>query len=140
MQAALSAVLTHHFGPAKDAIVPFNLVITDLNDNYDNNTGMFICTLPGVYVVSTYLMSHPGSKINARIFVNTRPIAALWADDSKEAGFYPSSSIQAVTHLDFEDQLYVKLIDGGYGDSWVHANYNVFTVYLLYEDMFIGKK
>ncbi|KAK6167592.1 hypothetical protein SNE40_021581 [Patella caerulea] len=137
MQAALSAVLTEHFGPAKDTIVPFDLVLLDLGDNYDNTTGVFICTIPGVYVVSLYLMSHPGAKVNARIYINSRPIAALWADDNKSVGFYPSSSIQTVTRLEFGDQVYVMLVDGGYGESWVHANYNAFTLYLLYEDSFM---
>jgi hypothetical protein len=75
-------------------------------------------------------------QVNARVFVNSRPVAALWADDNKNGGFYPSSSIQTIAHLTFSDQVYVMLVDGGYGDSWVHANYNVFTVFLLYEDFF----
>ncbi|KAH9496653.1 hypothetical protein Btru_009943 [Bulinus truncatus] len=135
-QAAVSAVLTSHFGPAKDIMIPFDLELLDLSDNYDNSTGMFICTVPGTYVISLYLMSHPGAKVNARIFVNNRPIAALWADDSKNAGFYPSSSTQTIAQLGFGDQVYVMLVDGGYGESWVHANYNVFTIFLLYEQMF----
>lgn len=105
-------------------------------DNYDNTTGMFICTIPGTYVISLYLMSHPGAKVNARVLINNRPIAALWADDAKNAGFYPSSSTQTIAQLAFGDQVYVMLVDGGYGDSWVHANYNVFTIFLLYEQMF----
>ncbi|KAK7467817.1 hypothetical protein BaRGS_00036961 [Batillaria attramentaria] len=140
MQAAVTAVLTKHFGPDKDVIVPFDLELIDSADNYDNVSGVFFCSIPGTYVISLYLMSHPGSKVNARVFVNSRPVAALWADDSKDAGFYPSSSIQTISHLEFGDQVYVMLVDGGYGESWVHANYNVFTVFLLYEDMFIMKK
>uniref|UniRef100_A0A2C9KIM3 C1q domain-containing protein n=1 Tax=Biomphalaria glabrata TaxID=6526 RepID=A0A2C9KIM3_BIOGL len=135
-QAAVSAVLTSHFGPAKDIMIPFDLELLDLSDNYDNTTGMFICTVPGTYVISLYLMSHPGAKVNARIYVNNRPIAALWADDSKNAGFYPSSSTQTIAQLGFGDQVYVMLVDGGYGESWVHANYNVFTIFLLYEQVF----
>ncbi|XP_067664987.1 serine-rich adhesin for platelets-like [Haliotis asinina] len=136
MQAASSSVLTEHFGPDKDVIVPFDLKLIDLADNYDNTTGVFICTIPGVYVISLYLMSHPGAKVNARIFINSRPIAALWADDSKNSGFYPSSSIQTISRLEFGDQVYVMLVDGGYGESWVHANYNAFTLFLLYEEIF----
>lgn len=135
-QAAMSAILTKHFGPSKEVIVPFNMVLVDTGDNYDNNTGVFICTMPGVYVVSVYLMSHPGSKVNARVYINNRPVAALWADDNKSAGFYPSASIQAINRLEFGDQVYVKLVDEGYGKSWVHANYNAFTVFLLYEEIF----
>ncbi|XP_059143146.1 putative uncharacterized protein DDB_G0282133 [Physella acuta] len=135
-QAAVSAVLTSHFGPTKDTIIPFDLELLDLADNYDNVTGMFICTIPGTYVISLYLMSHPGAKVNARVFINNRPIAALWADDSKNAGFYPSSSTQTIAQLGFGDQVYVMLVDGGYGESWVHANYNVFTIFLLYEQVF----
>ncbi|XP_046377082.2 mucin-5AC-like isoform X1 [Haliotis rufescens] len=136
MQAASSSVLTEHFGPDTDVIVPFDLKLIDLADNYDNTTGVFICTIPGVYVISLYLMSHPGAKVNARIFINSRPIAALWADDSKNSGFYPSSSIQTISRLEFGDQVYVMLVDGGYGESWVHANYNAFTLFLLYEEIF----
>ncbi|BFZ21455.1 hypothetical protein BsWGS_24494 [Bradybaena similaris] len=135
-QAAVSAVLTTHFGPTKDQMIPFDLELLDLADNYDNTTGMFICTIPGTYVISLYLMSHPGAKVNARVLINNRPIAALWADDAKNAGFYPSSSTQTIAQLAFGDQVYVMLVDGGYGDSWVHANYNVFTIFLLYEQMF----
>ncbi|CAL1535723.1 unnamed protein product [Lymnaea stagnalis] len=135
-QAAVSAVLTTHFGPTKDTMIPFDLELLDLDDNYDNTTGMFICTIPGTYVISLYLMSHPGAKVNARVFINNRPIAALWADDSKNAGFYPSSSTQTIAQLGFGDQVYVMLVDGGYGESWVHANYNVFTIFLLYEQVF----
>merc|ERR1719228_2788181 len=119
-QAAVSAVLTSHFGPTKDVIVPFDLVLLDLAHNYDNNTGMFICTIPGTYVISLYLMSHPGAKVNARVYINNRPIAALWADDAKNAGFYPSGSTQTIAQLGFGDQVYIMLVDGGYGESWVH--------------------
>ena len=136
LQAAMSAVRTTHFGPDKDVIIPFDLELIDSADNYDNVSGVFFCSIPGTYVISAYLMSHPGSKVNARVFVNSRPVAALWADDNKDGGFYPSSSIQTISHLEFGDQVYVMLVDGGYGESWVHANYNVFTVFLLYEDFF----
>ncbi|XP_064597198.1 complement C1q-like protein 3, partial [Liolophura sinensis] len=137
LQAAVSAIRTKHFGPAKDVILAFDTEVTDIADNYDNNTGVFICTIRGTYIVSVYLMSQPGCKINARVMVNDRPIAALWADDNNNAGFYPSSSIQTITKLEFGDQVYVKLVDSGYGDSWVHANYNIFTIFLLYEDLVI---
>ena len=86
-------------------------------------------------MISLHLMAHPGAKVNARVHVNSRAIAALWADDNGGAGFYPSSSTHTLTHLDFGDQVYVMLVDAGYGDSWVHANYNGFSVYLLYEDI-----
>ncbi|GFS11864.1 caprin-2 [Elysia marginata] len=134
-RAAMSAVLTTHFGPTKDRMIPFDLELLDLGDNYDNTSGTFICTAPGTYVISLHLMAHPGAKVNARVHVNSRPIAALWADDNGGAGFYPSSSTHTLTHLDFGDQVYVMLVDAGYGDSWVHANYNGFSVYLLYEDL-----
>ncbi|RUS70614.1 hypothetical protein EGW08_021627, partial [Elysia chlorotica] len=133
-RAAMSAVLTTHFGPTKDRMVPFDLELLDLGDNYDNTSGTFICTVPGTYVISLHLMAHPGAKVNARVHVNSRPIAALWADDNGGAGFYPSSSTHTLSHLDFGDQVYVMLVDAGYGESWVHANYNGFSVYLLYED------
>ncbi|XP_014785497.1 adiponectin [Octopus bimaculoides] len=134
-QAATSAILTKHFGPAEEVIVPFNLVLIDSGDNYDNNTGVYICTIPGIYVMSVYVMSHPGSIINGRIYINNRPVAALWTDDNKKAGFYPSTSIQIISRLEFGDQVYIKLVSG-YGKSWVHANYNAFSIFLLYEDIF----
>lgn len=135
-QAAMSAVWTTYFGPDKDVVIPFDLGLIGSVDNYDNVSRVFFCSIPGTYVISAYLMSHPGSKVNARVFVNSRPVAALWADDNKDGGFYPSSSIQTISRLEFGDQVYVMLVDGGYGESWVHVNYNVYTVFLLYEDFF----
>ncbi|GAB1597715.1 complement C1q tumor necrosis factor-related protein 7-like [Argonauta hians] len=134
-QAALSAILTNHFGPAEEAIVPFNLVLIDSGDNYDPQTGLYVCTIPGIYVMSVNMMSHPGSIVNARIYINDRPIAALWADDNKKAGFYPSSSVQTINRLQFGDQVFIKLVKG-YGKSWVHANYNSFSIFLLHENIF----
>ncbi|GFO26296.1 Caprin family member 2 [Plakobranchus ocellatus] len=112
-RSAVSAVLTSHFGPTKDRMIPFDLELLDVGDNYDNTSGTFICTIPGTYVIALHLMAHPGAKVNARVHVNSRPIAALWADDNGGAGFYPSSSTHTLAHLDFGDQVYVMLVDGG---------------------------
>ena len=76
-QAAMSAVWTTYFGPDKDVVIPFDLGLIGSVDNYDNVSRVFFCSIPGTYVISAYLMSHPGSKVNARVFVNSRPVAAL---------------------------------------------------------------
>ncbi|XP_053392936.1 uncharacterized protein LOC123545710 [Mercenaria mercenaria] len=114
-------------------IVKFETVITDIGGGYNNQSGVFVAPVTGIYMFSCSLMEHyemvsSGVMVNAEIVQSQRVLGRIFA---AEPGSYHDQGAQTVfTHVNQGDQIWVRTIDNqnlGLGGEL----YSTFSGYLL---------
>ena len=92
-----SSFLSHWLQITKGSRVVFNQVLTNIGQNYDPNTGVFTCTVPGYYVFDVHVRGDYNDFAIVDIRLNGDRLVVAWADD----GFgYTSASahVSVVLH------------------------------------------
>ena len=86
-------------------IIIFDHSFTNIGHNYDVNTGIFTCEIPGMYVFYVHTLAEPGKHLETEIVKNNQNCAQTYAYD-KEA--FSSGSNMCVTNLQKGDTMYVR--------------------------------
>jgi hypothetical protein len=112
--------------------IKFETVITDIGGGYNNQSGLFVAPVSGIYVFSCSLMDHDASQgvmVHAEIIHNQRVLGRIFAH--AEGGSYRDQGAQTVfTHVNQGDQIWVRTIDNP--DLALGAElYSTFSGYLL---------
>lgn len=126
---AFTALLTTPFPPVGSPIV-FNKLLYNGRQNYNAQTGIFTCEIPGIYYF-VYHVHCKGANVWVALFRNNEP--TMYTYDEYKKGFLDQASGSAVVPLRLGDTVHIQLPSdqaaGLYAGQYVHSS---FSGYLLY--------
>nr|XP_010310036.1 PREDICTED: collagen alpha-1(VIII) chain-like [Balearica regulorum gibbericeps] len=110
--------------------VKFDKLLYNGRQNYNPQTGIFTCEIPGVYYFA-YHVHCKGASVWVALFKNNEPL--MYTYDEYKKGFLDQASGSAVVPLMHGDKVYVQMPSeqaaGLYAGQYVHSS---FSGYLLY--------
>ncbi|KAL4238061.1 C1q and tumor necrosis factor protein 4 [Mactra antiquata] len=131
--AAISPIEIDHVKPLE--IIKFDTTITDIGGGYNNQTGVFVAPISGIYAFSCSLLDHVGTHggpngamVHAEIIHNQRLLGRIFAH--AETTYRDQGAQTVVTAVTQGDQVYVRTRDNpdlGLGGEF----YSTFTGFLL---------
>ncbi|VDI03006.1 Hypothetical predicted protein [Mytilus galloprovincialis] len=126
--SAFAASLTASKTLGNGEIVKFNKVWTNINNDYDQITGVYTAPQPGVYQFSCSVMTQNDKKL--RVY--------LWKNKERTVAIYPGytghnmGTLNMVLQLEKGDKVYIKHGGGGREiHSNTGSNYSMFSGYLI---------
>lgn len=126
---AFTAELTAPFPPV-GAPVKFDKLLYNGRQNYNPQTGIFTCEVPGVYYFA-YHVHCKGGNVWVALFKNSEPV--MYTYDEYKKGFLDQASGSAVLQLRPGDRVFLQMPSeqaaGLYAGQYVHSS---FSGYLLY--------
>lgn len=126
---AFTAKLTNPF-PLVGTPVVFDKLLYSGNQDYNPQSGIFTCTIPGIYYFS-YHVHCKGGNVWVALMKNYEPVMYTYDEVSK--GLLDQASGSAVLPLRPGDTVHMQLPSeqaaGLYAGQYVHAT---FSGYLLY--------
>jgi hypothetical protein len=126
---AFTAKLTNPFPPVATPII-FDKLLHNGNQDYNPQTGVFACSVPGVYYFA-YHVHCKGGNVWVALMKNGDPL--MYTYDEYKKGLVDQSSGSAVVPLKQGDTVHLQLPSdqaaGLYAGQYVHSS---FTGYLLY--------
>ncbi|XP_033764097.1 complement C1q tumor necrosis factor-related protein 4-like [Pecten maximus] len=108
----------------------FNHVVTNLANRYDENSGIFHCGIPGVYVFNVHLLAVPGKDINTQLVKNGGMISAIYAGG--QSGTYDHGGNTAIIELAVGDKVWVRVLSDTDQAAILDFVYSSFSGFLLY--------
>ena len=137
---AFLATLTdhaHHLGANQN--IAFDNIITNVGDAYNSHVGAFIAPVSGIYVLSTTLLSYPGSDTHFSVLHNGNMVAKIYqlinGDD------YESSSVTVVLQLSKGDDVSVANMDADKSVNGYHySSFSGFLLQEIYDDISVVGK
>lgn len=110
--------------------VKFDKLLYNGRQNYNPQTGIFTCEIPGVYYFA-YHVHCKGANVWVALYKNNEPL--MYTYDEYKKGFLDQASGSAVVQLMPGDKVYVQMPSeqaaGLYAGQYVHSS---FSGYLLY--------
>ncbi|OWK63998.1 Collagen alpha-1(VIII) chain [Lonchura striata] len=110
--------------------VKFDKLLYNGRQNYNPQTGIFTCEIPGVYYFA-YHVHCKGTNVWVALYKNNEPL--MYTYDEYKKGFLDQASGSAVVQLMHGDKVYVQMPSeqaaGLYAGQYVHSS---FSGYLLY--------
>ncbi|XP_076108516.1 uncharacterized protein LOC143076585 [Mytilus galloprovincialis] len=88
-----------------DQVIRFDIVYTNEGNDYNSQTGIFTCEIPGLYAFYVHTLAEPGKHLETVISKNLQTMAITYAYD-KEA--FSSGSNMAVMTLQSGDTVLVR--------------------------------
>ena len=84
---AFSAYSSEDTDYDKGTTVLFNQIVTNIGGYYDNNLGVFMCPISGIYQFSSSLFTSGGYKIDANVVKENVKLLAIFSnnDDNTQA-------------------------------------------------------
>uniref|UniRef100_A0A671KBE5 C1q domain-containing protein n=2 Tax=Sinocyclocheilus anshuiensis TaxID=1608454 RepID=A0A671KBE5_9TELE len=126
---AFTAQLTTPFPPVGQPVV-FNKILYNGNQNYNSQTGVFTCKIPGIYYF-VYHVNCKGNNVWVALYRNNEPV--MYTYDEFKKSYLDQASGSAVLPLQVEDTVHIQLPSdqaaGLYAGPYVHSS---FSGYLLY--------
>ncbi len=126
---AFTAQLTTPFPPVGQPVV-FNKILYNGNQNYNSQTGIFTCKIPGIYYF-VYHVNCKGNNVWVGLYRNNEPV--MYTYDEYKKSYLDQASGSAVLPLQFGDTVHIQLPSdqaaGLYAGPYVHSS---FSGYLLY--------
>lgn len=126
---AFTAQLTKPFPPFGTPVV-FDKVLYNGQQNYNPQTGIFTCNVPGIYYFA-YHVHCKGANVWVALYRNNEPV--MYTYDEYKKGFLDQASGSAVLPLQAGDTVHIQLPSdqaaGLYAGQYVHSS---FSGYLLY--------
>lgn len=110
--------------------IPFPTELLNLGGGYHKLHGTFICSLSGVYVFSTSILSYrnPHPDIQASVMKNGQVLARVYGHGDN--GIYDQGSVTVTVQLQEGDEVWVELHNPA--DSSIYGyRYTSFTGFLL---------
>ena len=108
-------------------IIKFDSVRTNIGGHYSPITGVFTVPIPGLYMLSTTVMSTKGKSIHCALWVNNVMYERAYGTN------YSTGSLNTVLQLEKGDRVYIKK-DSKYSNSAEHmlgTYYSMFSGYLI---------
>uniref|UniRef100_A0A8C0V5C7 C1q domain-containing protein n=2 Tax=Passeriformes TaxID=9126 RepID=A0A8C0V5C7_CYACU len=110
--------------------IKFDKLLYNGRQNYNPQTGIFTCEIPGVYYFA-YHVHCKGANVWVALYKNNEPL--MYTYDEYKKGFLDQASGSAVVQLMHGDKVYVQMPSeqaaGLYAGQYVHSS---FSGYLLY--------
>jgi len=108
----------------------FEDIITQEGNDYNNSTGMFTCSIPGLYIFTVSLLTFPDKCFEGVIVSNSNSLAYLYSCNDNHFGH---SSNTVAVRLSAGDTVSVY----NFGDqhrtgSILRSGYSTFTGFLLH--------
>lgn len=126
---AFTATLTTPFPPVGTPIV-FDKILYNGRQNYNPQTGVFTCDLPGIYYFS-YHVHCKGTNVWVGLYRNGEPV--MYTYDEYKKGFLDQASGSAVLPLQPGDTVHLQLPSdqaaGLYAGQYVHSSFSGFLLY-----------
>ncbi|XP_022111961.1 collagen alpha-1(X) chain-like isoform X2 [Acanthaster planci] len=126
---AFSAFRTTHFEGNNLEVVIFNDVAVNIGSGYDSDTGVFTCSVPGLYFFTVNLLSRrTGLHSYAHLLKNGDNVFAI-ADS--HSGYHHQSSNSVILVLNVGDRIWLALYGNNkaiYGDSSRHSSFSGFII------------
>ncbi|XP_072048228.1 uncharacterized protein [Amphiura filiformis] len=128
--SAFSAVRSSSFTPSSSGLaLPFNVIHTNVGDDFDTTSGRFTCEIPGIYMF-TYSIGTYTSGPLIYLMKNEVIINGMYRQDEN---LHDTVSNTAVLQLDAGEQVWLKCFYSGrqiYSDS---NRYTTFSGVILHE-------
>ncbi|XP_022107342.1 complement C1q tumor necrosis factor-related protein 3-like [Acanthaster planci] len=126
---AFSAFLSTHFRGGNGDVVVFSNVETNIGDDYNSQTGVFTCSVAGVYYFSVNLMSlNNDAGVYHHLKKNRQTIITL---HDNQQNFHHQSSNSAILILAVGDTVWLEAggqSRGIYGDSRHFSDFSGFLI------------
>ncbi|KAL4217358.1 Complement C1q-like protein 2 [Mactra antiquata] len=125
---AFSAGLTSMVNLTTNGTVVFNKEFIDLGDTYDNQTGVFTCSRPGVYMFLYHGLSETSGQMWLDLYKNGAYEITAYAHNGQD---YAAASNSILMDLNVGDTVFIR----GHGSSQLYGTqtevYATFSGYLL---------
>lgn len=126
---AFTASVTTPF-PPNGAPIVFDKLLYNGRQNYNPQTGLFTCDMPGIYYFA-YHVHCKGANVWVALMRNNEPV--MYTYDEYKKGYLDQASGSAVLPLQPGDTVYIQMPSdqaaGLYAGQYVHSS---FSGYLLY--------
>ena len=126
---AFSALLGNTVTGNEGKQLIFDNVITEIGDGYNSQTGVFTCSVPGLYFFTiSFLSINSGTNPHVKLKMNGNHIFSVHDDHS---GFYHMSGNSVVLILDIGDRVWLELGRSNVGVYDSSNRYSCFSGYLI---------
>ncbi|XP_077984332.1 uncharacterized protein LOC144438971 [Glandiceps talaboti] len=114
-------------GASYDIVITYNNAILDVNADIDLDTGVFNCTVPGIYYFSFNFRNSGGNAMNIELRLNNVSKFSM----ASQYGMRQQQSNSGMLHLNQNDQ--VKLVLRGGASNYIDdgSGCNLFSGYLV---------
>ncbi|XP_052074811.1 uncharacterized protein LOC127712415 [Mytilus californianus] len=112
-------------------VIRFDTVYTNYGSDYNHQTGIFTCAIPGLYAFYVHTLANPGKHLETEITKNLQPMASTYAYDKD---FYSSGSNMAVMALQIGDTVLVR----SHGSEHDHAGSVIDYMYTSFSGFLIA--
>ncbi|XP_043914871.1 C1q-related factor-like isoform X1 [Protopterus annectens] len=108
----------------------FDNVLVNYGNGYNKQTGMFTCTIPGVYTFNYSLLPRRDST-NTVVWLIKNGDKLSYIHSVSTAGNAQAASLNAMLHLNAGDRVWIQLQQG---EPWTGNNSLCFQGYQLFSD------
>ncbi|OWF36116.1 C1q-related factor-like [Mizuhopecten yessoensis] len=131
-QVAFQAVLDHTIGILGDyKTIKFNRIDLSLGNDYNANTGVFTCSVPGLYVFHTNIVNIKGKSLELDFLKNGNLFGRAYIGD-EDTGRSESASSTAIVQLAVSDTVWLSTNTNHDSGDLLYPPYCYFSGYLLY--------
>ncbi|XP_043915701.1 C1q-related factor-like [Protopterus annectens] len=116
--------------PPEMATIMYDHVLVNYGNGYNKQTGMFTCTIPGVYIFNYSLLPKTHST-DTVLWLIKNGDKMNYIHSISTAGNAQTASLNAVLHLSAGEALWVQLEKG---QPWTGDNSLCFQGYQLFSD------
>ncbi|XP_043914872.1 C1q-related factor-like isoform X2 [Protopterus annectens] len=116
--------------PHQMTSIVFDNVLVNYGNGYNKQTGIFTCTIPGVYTFNYSLLPKMDSGDTALLLIKNGD-KINYIHSINTAGNAQTASLNAVLHLSVGDRVWVQLQQGR---PWTGGNSLCFQGYQLFSD------
>ncbi|XP_033103020.1 uncharacterized protein LOC117105832 [Anneissia japonica] len=117
--------------PYSDLKIKLNSVKLNIGSNYDTSTGVFTCTIPGVYFFSYSYHIHEKSVGKIELRKNDQTIVESYEESSN----YGQAGQTATLQLQINDKVWIQFATASSSQNniYSHQEHTSFTGFLIYE-------
>ncbi|KAL4230591.1 Complement C1q-like protein 3 [Mactra antiquata] len=121
---AFSAVLTHSLSNlGVDQNIVFDHVITNIGNGYNENHGVFLAPVTGIYVFHISIYTHAHNLAFCRIAVNGKNMADVYVQGGSVSN---AGSQMIIARLNKGDDVAVQ---NKHQNDYIHSDSNMYTTY-----------
>ena len=130
-QIAFSAILSNNIdNPYRFQRIVFGSTVTNSGNGYNNNNGLFVTPVKGVYVFFATVLALPGKTVETQIVRNDNNLGNIFSSDTTT---YGSGSNMVVTNLELGDAVWVRVLGPINDRGTLDGGFSQFSGFLLFE-------